>query len=413
MSRPRIALLALHTSPLASPGGHKTGGMNVYVRELARQLARDGTPADIFTRRSSPSDPKVVLLDDGATVVRLDAAPPNATNDNLVALTTAFADEAVAWAAANGRTYDVVHSHYWVSGAAGIELARRWRVPHVVMFHTLGEVKNRVRPAEHEPQSRIEIERTVAAAADRIVCAGEHEAHMLEQLYGADRARIAIIPCGVDLDHFRPGDRAAARARLGLPEGPLALYVGRIEPLKGIDLLINAIAQVEPLSDGPEAVRPRLLVLGGDERAGDEVRALRDQAAALGIGEWVTFAGSIGRQELPLYYNAADVCVVPSFYESFGLVAVEAMACGTPVVASRVGGLTTTVRDGVTGYLVPWRCPEPFAERIELLLANTHLRQSLGRAARASVQRLGWDRIAESVLALYDEVRAASVERAS
>ncbi|HWO93477.1 MAG TPA: glycosyltransferase, partial [Dehalococcoidia bacterium] len=210
---------------------------------------------------------------------------------------------------------------------------------------------------------------------------------------------------GVDLDRFEPTSRAAARLALGLAlDEPIVLFVGRIEPLKGIDLLIDALSYVEPLGTGSPAT---LLIVGGDALAQREVEDLRHRAARTGVADRVRFVGSAPREMLPLFYSAADVCVVPSHYESFGLVAVEAMACGTPVVASRVGGLTTTVQDGVTGYLVPWRCPEPFAERIELLLANPYLRDSLGRAARRSVERLRWGHIAERVLALYRELAGA------
>lgn len=406
----RIAVLSLHTSPLAPPGGHKTGGMNVYVRELSRELGRGGTYIDIFTRGERGDEPRCVELGDRVRVIHLESAPATTPADGLAAYADAFTLEIALWARDEGARYDIVHSHYWASTPTGAALSRRWQTPHVVMFHTLGEVKNRVRPAEREPESRIAIERAAVASADRIVCSGEHEAHLLERIYGARRDQLALIPCGVDLDRFAPGDRTAARAGLGLGDEPLVLYVGRIEPLKGIDLLINAMALVE-LPDGTPP--PRLVVLGGDERSAGDVASLRRLADGFGIGERVAFRGSAGRDELPRYYRAADVCVVPSFYESFGLVAVEAMACGTPVVASRVGGLATTVRDGVTGYLVPWRCPEPFAERIELVLANTHLRDSLGHAAHESARAFRWDAVASQVRSVYDGLTAAAERSAS
>ena len=393
-----VAQLALHTSPLATPGGYKTGGMNVYVRELSRQLVQGGTTVDIYTRRMRGDEPKVVSLPDGTRVIHLDGVSPDMAKDDLVAAAITLADEIAAFAEGEGLTYDVVHSHYWVSGPAGVLLSGRWGVPHVVMFHTLGEVKNRARAAEMEPRIRIDSERATVAAADRIVCASEHEALLLERLYDARPERISVIPCGVDLERFHPGEQEDGRIPAGLGNAPLVLYVGRIEPLKGVDLLISAFAQVTGAG-----VPPHLLVVGGDDQSGDAIRELRGLAAALGIAERVTFAGSVPHDELPMYYRLADVCVVPSFYESFGLVAVEALASGTPVVASRVGGLTTTIRDGVTGYLVPWRCPEPFAERIDLLLANGHLRRSMGAAARTSVETLGWDRVGEGVQALYQD----------
>jgi D-inositol-3-phosphate glycosyltransferase len=267
------------------------------------------------------------------------------------------------------------------------------------MFHTLAEVKMRARISEHEPRSRIDAERLIATTADRIVVASAHEKHMLTALYGASPERIEIVPCGVNLDLFQPMDKERARAALGLKEGErIILFVGRIEPLKGIDVLIGAAAQLH------EDENFKVLIVGGDARAEEQVTQLRQHAARLGIDHHVSFVGSVPHEELPLYYNAADVCVVPSYYESFGLVAIESMACGTPVVASRVGGLTTTISDGETGYLISWRCPEPFAERLELLLENDELRASFGRAAREAVERFRWANVADAVSSMYDSL---------
>jgi len=271
------------------------------------------------------------------------------------------------------------------------------------MFHTLGEVKNRARITEHETDLRIAAERTIAHTADRIVVASEHEAALLTTLYAADAERISTVPCGVDLDLFTPADKDAARARLGLRDGErIILFVGRIEPLKGIDVLINVAAQLH------EDENFRVLIVGGDARAESEVAQLKQLATRLGVDHHISFVGAVEHEDLPLYYNAADVCVVPSYYESFGMVAVESMACGTPVVASRVGGLASTISDGETGYLIPWRCPEPFAERLELLLDNDELRASFGRAAREAVERFRWANVADAVAELY----AALITRA-
>jgi D-inositol-3-phosphate glycosyltransferase len=269
------------------------------------------------------------------------------------------------------------------------------------MFHTLGEVKNRARVTEHEAPLRIQVEGRLARQAERIVCASQHEKHLLTRLYDADPDHIAVVPCGVDLDLFQPQDKEAARHSLGLPllgDERIILFVGRIEPLKGIDILINAVAQLAEESDF------HVLIVGGDRRARRQVNHLQELASGLGIGERVCFLGAVDHEKLPLYYNAADVCVVPSYYESFGLVALEAMACGTPVVASRVGGLTGTVKDGETGYLISWRCPEPFAERLELLLDNETLRRRFGEAAREVVERYRWANVAEAVVGLYEEL---------
>jgi D-inositol-3-phosphate glycosyltransferase len=269
------------------------------------------------------------------------------------------------------------------------------------MFHTLGEVKKRARITEQEPPARLAAERLIATTADRIVVASRHEKHLLVALYGADEPRIDVVPCGVDLERFYPTDKEAARRELGLRDGErIILFVGRIEPLKGIDILISAAAQLH------DDENFQVLIVGGDGRAEEQVRQLREHAERLGVDHHVSFVGAVDHEKLPVYYNAADVCVVPSYYESFGLVAVESMACGTPVVASRVGGLTSTINDGQTGYLIPWRCPEPFAERLELLLDNDELRASFGQAARKAVERFRWANVADATSALYGELTA-------
>ena len=402
----RIAVVSVHTSPLARPGGNKTGGLNVYVRELALQLAQRGCQIDIFSRAADRDMPDVTDLAPGVRVIHLRAGAfrylaPASVYKQLDAFESAlldFVERDAASLRAGGHPYDLVHSHYWLSGIVGERLKSVWQVPHVVMFHTLGEVKNRASVAEHETELRIESEASIIQGADRVVCATEAEAKLLRQLYAAEAAKIAIIPLGVDLERFRPGDKDRARAALGLKDERIVLFVGRIEPLKGLDILINAAALLE--SD----VDCSVLIVGGDEASRSQVKRLQDLARQRGIEHRVAFVGAVDHETLPLYYNAADVCVVPSHYESFGLVAVEAMASGVPVVASRVGGLAGTVKDGETGYLIPWLCPEPFAERIELLLDNEPLRQNLGEAAREAVGRYRWEHVADAVLEMYESV---------
>jgi D-inositol-3-phosphate glycosyltransferase len=401
--RRRIAVISAHTSPLATLGGRETGGMNVYVRELSRELGARGYVVDVFTRWSSEESPETQPFGPNARVVNVAAGPKAAVEKEEIAGHLAeFERNLLAFVEEEGAAYDMVHSHYWMSGTVASRLSERWGVPHVAMFHTLGEVKNRARSSEREPASRIDAERAIATDADRIVVASQHEKHLLTSLYGASEERIAVVPCGVDLDLFAPMDKEFARKRLGLRDAErIILFVGRIEPLKGIDILISAAAQLH------EDENFIVLIVGGDARAETQIELLRSQAAALGVDHHISFVGAVAHDKLPLYYNAADVCVVPSYYESFGLVAVESMACGTPVVASRVGGLTSTVSDGETGYLIPWRCPEPFAERLELLLDNDELRASFGRAGREAVERFRWTHVADAVAALYDELLPA------
>jgi D-inositol-3-phosphate glycosyltransferase len=391
-------MISFHTSPLARPGGRGAGGMNVYVRQLSLALSRLGHQVDIFTRRAGRGTPRVQPLAAGVRVITLPGGPLNADKDLLHSYLPQFVAALQRFVRGERSRYDIIHSHYWLSGAVGRQLADAWGVPHLTMFHTLGAVKNRSRLSEHEPASRIAEEERIAAAAHRIIVGSEHERRFLEQLYGADTETITTIPLGVDLDHFQPMPRAAARATLGLDERPVILFVGRVEPIKGLDILLMAAAQVAETCDF------QLVVVGAEASRNQEMDRARRLTDMLGLTDKVRFVGAVDHHRLPLYYSAADVCAVPSYYESFGLVAVEAMACGVPVVAARVGGLVSTVRDGETGYLIPWHCPEPFAERLELLLLNETLRQRLGERGRAAAEQYRWSAIAARIAEVYGEL---------
>jgi D-inositol-3-phosphate glycosyltransferase len=352
----------------------------------------------MFTRRDGDG-PEIEPVAPGVRLVRITAGPAEPLEkEDQVRHIGAFAAGVTEFAGQEGHGYDVVHSHYWQSARAGAVVARQLRAPHAVMFHTLAEVKNRARISEHEPRERIFHERQAVRRADAIVTGSDHERSLLERFYDADPQKLHTIPCGVDLELFHPRDRNSDRRALGLPpDQPVLLAVGRLERLKGLDILVEALAQL----DDP---RPLLLIAGGDAQSGEYREELRAKARDLGVDEDVRFLGPVAHERLPMYYSAADVTVVPSYYESFGLVAVESMACGTPVVASRVGGLVSTVTDGVNGYLIPWRCPEPFAEKLEVLLHNPELRANFSRSARRSVERFRWQTVACDVARLYDEL---------
>ena len=403
----RIAVISAHTSPLARPGGNKAGGLNVYVLDLARQLSAQGCLVDIFSRTTTPGMPEVTELETGLRAVHLSAGPAvSMTPEELLQHTDDFVQAMLEFCERDGAAYDLIHSHYWLSGLVGEALKARWGTPHVTMFHTLGEIKNRASLSEHETDLRIEAEGRIIRGVDRVICATEAERALIEQLYTADRHKIEVIPLGVDLDRFRPLGKDDARRQLSIGDDEhIVLFVGRIEPLKGVDILIKAAAMLE--SD----VECSVMIVGGDESSNEQVAELRELAREGGIEKRVAFVGAVDHDKLPLYYSAADLCVVPSHYESFGLVAVEAMASGLPVVASRVGGLAGTVRDGETGYLIPWLCPEPFAERIELLLENEPLRRNLGEAAREAVGRYRWESVAGAILDLYNELTGRETER--
>lgn len=392
----RIAQVSAHTSPLAPLGGRETGGMNVYVLELSRELARLGYEVDIFTRRDGDFA-GVEEIAPGLRLVRIAAGPAEPIEkEEIVRHLPEFHANMRGFAEAQPGGYDVIHSHYWQSGWAGTLLARELDLPHVVMFHTLGEVKNRARFGEQEPKLRIRHEGVIARRATAIVTASDHERQLLERYYAAEPSRMHTVPCGVDLDLFNPRDRNLARQQLSLPgDAPVLLWVGRLEKLKGVEILVDAVA-------GLECRNFTLLIVGGDERAAGIRAELEAQAVAAGLSANIRFEGAVPHDVLPWYYSAADVCVVPSYYESFGLVAVEAMACGTPVVASRVGGLVSTVIDGVTGYLIPWRCPGPFAEKLDVLLGNPELRRNFSRAAARSVERFRWSSVGLRIADVYD-----------
>ncbi len=399
----RVAVLSTHTCPLAPLGGWETGGMNVYVRELGRALGARGIGVDIFTRRQNGDVADVVEYAPGARVVHLDAGPNRHVDKyDVLDYLSEFACGVQRWRALTGASYDLIHSHYWLSGRLALLFSEHWGVPMVSMFHTLARLKNRVAEsaAEREQEVRYEIERRTMAGSDRVIAATETDRTQIVRHYG-QLAPINVIPGGVDLAQFRPRGRREARHTLGLPpEQQVLLFVGRIQRLKGLEVLLRAFAQLGELD-------ARVLVVGGQPSTSHESREiarLQHLTTRLGIAERVTFSGAVSHERLPVYYAAADVTVMPSSYESFGLVAVESLACGTPVVATRVGGLASIVRDGETGLLVPWRDPALFAERLRTLLTDPLMRQRFSAAARESVLRYGWDRIADEHLALYDEV---------
>ena len=402
----RLAILSVHTCPLAALGGKETGGMNVYVREVARELGRLGVGVDVFTRSQDPAIPRVVPLGPGARVVHLAAGPERPIPRAAVAAhLDAFVEGVDAFRRTAGVEYALVHGHYWLSGLVGLELRRRWGVPHVQMFHTLGAIKNAVSrdPVDREPEERLRAEARVAAAADRIVVANAVERADLCWHYRADVARVRVIPCGVDLDLFRPSDAARARARLGLEAERVLLFVGRLTPIKGLETLLRALAVAK--SNGLGGTRVRLVIVGGDKDShGTHGAQLRRLARDLGVGAWVDFRGSLPQDVLPDYYAAADLCLMPSLHESFGMVALEAMACGVPVIGSRVGGLSATIQDGLTGLLVPEGDAEGLAHAMAGLVLDEARRRELGRRAVEWARRFGWPCVVRALTELYAEL---------
>lgn len=404
----RIAVLCIHSCPLAAPGKLDAGGMNIYVREISRELGRYGMTVDIFTRWANPRVPQIVHFADHARVIHLKAGPVKHVHKSQIAEhLPEFVCNLRRFKEENGLSYRLIHSHYWLSGWAASFLHQRWDIPHITMFHTLGALKNSARPEEKESNQRIETERKIISSANVIIASTEQEKKDMVRFYGANPHKIRVVPCGVDLAKFRPLDRGLCKERLGLPaRGRVLLFVGRIEPLKGLDLLFDVVVSLRRQFDDL-----RLLILGEDASHPGELHRLKVRARELAIADRVEFVGTVDHDLLPLYYNAADVCVVPSYYESFSLVAAEALACGVPVVASRVGGLESLVIDHLNGLLVPTRSTEAFADTAKQLLVDEQLRSNLARMARRSVQRLGWSAVGQKIMAVYDELADASLGR--
>ncbi len=411
----RVAMLSVHTSPLHQPGTGDAGGMNVYMVELSRALAELGVEVDLFTRCRGEGLPPLVELAPGVRVRHLHAGPrgplpKEAMPDLVVPFSLALLKE--------DRRYDLVHSHYWLSGQAGRIASVGWRIPLVHTAHTLARVKNAslAEGDTPEPELRVRGELQVACSADRLIANTTDEAEALRTLYGVSGERTEVVRPGVDLRTFRPaggtsqaegsgGGRAAARARLGLPaDAFIPLYAGRIQPLKGPDVLVRAIAEL--LRQEPE-LRRRLLVpvVGGHSGATREGTAWK-LAGELGVTDVLRSCPPVPQKKLADWYRAADVLVVPSRSESFGLVALEAQACGTPVLAAAVGGLPTAVWDGVTGLLVDGHDPVEYARRLRWLAAHPEAVESMGEAAVRHARGMSWRASATRTVEVYREALA-------
>jgi D-inositol-3-phosphate glycosyltransferase len=377
--------------------------MNVYMRELATELGHHQTNVDIFTRWTNEDTPRIVQLSQNVRVIHIKAGALSQLHKNdLYQHLPEFIHNIEAFRRYEAREYDVLHSHYWLSGVAASHLARRWDIPHVTMFHTLARLKQLANPHEKEPILRLEMEQQLIKHADRIIAATADERTQLIRCCGATTNQVQVIPCGVDLKLFVTHDKQEARKKLGLPlHQPVLLFVGRLDPFKGPDLYLRAAAMMEE--------KAQVVIVGGKLDDDQEVEDLQKLARELGISDRVQFWGARPQEELPMIYSATDATVIPSYHESFGLVAVESLACGTPVVGTRAGGLTTIIKNGKTGYLVP-RCPGFFAERLDTLLRDRDLLERMRLAARPSVQRFSWKSVGDQVSTVYQEMVCESAQ---
>lgn len=449
MPGPRIAMLSVHTSPLDQPGTGDAGGMNVYLSSLARALAQAGATVDIFTRATRQDAPVVVPLADGVAVRHVQAGRGrDVSKEGLADLVPEFTANLLGghgWA--RRQPYDVVHSHYWLSGLVAVPVAREWSVPLVHTAHTLAKVKNAaLAPGDQpEPYRRIRGEEAVVGAAHAMVANTLDERQDLVHRYGADPNAVHVVAPGVDRSVFHPGvptrgevrpgpedlmrSQAHARRRLRLdPDVPIVLFAGRVQPLKAPDVLVRALALLVQgtegaagaMGDGPATAgaarlhrAPRLVVLGGPSGDARHVAELAELARSLGVADLLEVRRPVDPAVLARWYRAADVVAVPSRSESFGLVAAEAQACGTPVVAADVGGLRSVVRDGVSGVLVPGHDPAVWAQSLAGLLADPAARARLGAGGVRHVGRRGWDVAAEAMLAVYRRARERAARAAA
>lgn len=388
----KIAMISAHSCPVGDLGAKDTGGMSVYIRELAGELGKQGNSVDIYTRIHDPKDPVLEELGEQVRLIHLKAGQEARIDkmDVYHSLPEFIFNLESYWKDHKLR-YDIIFCHYWLSGLVGEHLQQEWGIPLVMMYHTLGAVKNAVTVGEAEPEKRITSEGESIRKSRRILVPTEREKQNIIRYYKALPQKIGITPCGVNLEQFRPVDRTAARKKLGITKGKILLFVGRIDPLKGIDQLLRTMPHLQSFND------LKLIVIGGDETSRREVEKLKELSWELKIEDSIIFQGMVKHDRLNDYYNAADLCLVPSYYESFGLVALEALACGTPVVATDVGDLRNILRQEETGQVVTDNAPEKLAAAIHRFFSRPELDEKSIQANRASVSRFSWAQVSELV----------------
>ena len=400
-------MISVHSCPLAPLGGKETGGMNVYIRELSKELASQGIQVDIFTRSQQPTIPTVVTYQKGVRVIHLKAGCKSPSDKNHVWFhLPEFLHNMKQFIREEKSTYNLIHSHYWLSGWVGTALSSLYNIPLVHMFHTLGYLKDEVTKPLGTAESfiRLRAEAHLLKNASHIVVSSNKEKEQIVRTGEVPPEKIFIVPCGVDTHLFKPSPPPQAKRRLGLPDERYILFAGRIDPIKGIDVLLKAMSMVRGHGDAAGGIR--LLVIGGDANhpvypRNSEMHKLRQLTTRLGLSGMVTFLGPQKQELLPFYYAAAEMCVLPSRYESFGMVALEAMACGRPVIASHVGGLPSFIQDKATGFLVPGGNEIVLAEKILTLLNDVSLRGRMGKEARKKAKEFSWQQIAQQMLSLY------------
>jgi D-inositol-3-phosphate glycosyltransferase len=400
--RLKIAMLSIHSSPIGALGTQDTGGMSVYVRETAKELGRNGHHIDIFTQHNSGSHNPVIHLYDNVRLVHLSGETHrNISKSSLYKVLPGLFNDLESFRIKEKIAYDIIHSHYWLSGVLGLKLQSSWNANHLITYHTIGAVKNLTCPTEDASELRLANEKKLAKQCDRIIVPTIKDKEYLIQYYDAPCDNIRIVPCGVNLGRFKPQDKISARRQLALPtDDPIILYVGRFTPIKGLDRLFKSFSSITRPSGSI------LLMVGGDGIESPIFQQLQSKARALHIKNRVMFAGRVDQKTLPQYYSAANVMVVSSYYESFGLAALEALACGTPVVTTPVGAMEQILKAGVTGYVVTDSDTHRFAACIEAVLEKQKQNGFSPLIIRASVSEFTWARSASLLLDAYRSVSA-------
>lgn len=403
-----IAIISFHSCPLGRLGSKDTGGMNVFIRELAQELSTRNHKVDIFTGAHEPAHEKLIQLNENIRLMHIETGSLVETPKvAFYSYLQNFICGIESFRKSSDTSYDLLYSHYWLSGLAGKQLQTWWHIPHIIMFHTLGAVKNSIGIGTDETELRIESERELVQSCDLIVAATSREEKDLIHYYSASPQKIKIIPCGVNLNLFKPMDRKKVRMTLGLDHQKILLFVGRLDPLKGLEQLLKAFSEI------PKKCMANLIVVGGDDYNHTGTHKLDSMAAELGIQSRIHFAGSVEQEELVRYYNAADICIIPSYYESFGMVALESLACGTPVIATDVGAMSEILSQPVAGEIIKCDRRHSLASKITgILNRNSNHIQNI-ETRRNLVSRYKWSNIADMLLHQYDELTCQNINTGS
>ncbi len=397
-----VAMFSIHSCPVGELGTKDTGGMNVYIRELAGELGNRGHRVDIYTRVHDPNDPQVIHLNENVRVIHLRAGKNGYMHKVAIyPYLDDFTGTLENFILRENLHYDLIHSHYWLSGQVGRWAQARWNVPHMLMFHTLGAVKNSTGVGEDEPLLRITTERQIVQNCHRIIAATEREKSELMRFYCAESGKMNVVPCGVNMEVFQPVDKGSARRQLGFSDDEkIVLYVGRFAALKGIDRLLKAMTHLRHHNG------LKLVIVGGDGHGAPEFEAIQRLSSELGINDMISFIGRIEQGDLPPYYSAADLLAVPSYHESFGLVALEALACGTPVVATEVGAMNSVICEGKTGSVVADSRPQAFARAIHDFFSKPRHAMESADSIRNSVRQFNWSHVAKAMIEKYESMLA-------